>query len=154
MKKTKFITQTIVVAIMTMFVSSCATIVSGGSPTITIDGNIGEPVTITTTKHTYSNVMLPYVVKVSRHKLNGQRIYVQSETTRYKDVVLQKSVNGWAFGNILLGGLIGWGVDLGTNAVSKPAQEYFYINANDVQGQPVQQNTNYNNNTGVGVEAL
>ena len=132
MKKTKFITQTIVVAIMTMFVSSCATIVSGGSPTITIDGNIGEPVTITTTKHTYSNVMLPYVVKVSRHKLDGQRIYVQSETTRYKDVVLQKSVNGWAFGNILLGGLIGWGVDLGTNAVSKPAQEYFYINANDV----------------------
>ena len=105
MKKTKFITQTIVVAIMTMFVSSCATIVSGGSPTITIGGNIGEPVTITTTKHTYSNVMLPYVVKVSRHKLNGQRIYVQSETTRYKDVVLQKSVNGWAFGNILLGGL-------------------------------------------------
>lgn len=154
MKKTKFITQTIVVAIMTMFVSSCATIVSGGSPTITIDGNIGEPVTITTTKHTYSNVMLPYVVKVSRHKLNGQRIYVQSETTRYKDVVLQKSVNGWAFGNILLGGLIGWGVDLGTNAVSKPAQEYFYINANDVQGQPVQQNTNNNNNTGAGVEAL
>lgn len=154
MKKTKFITQTIVVAIMTMFVSSCATIVSGGSPTITIDGNIGGPVTITTTKHTYSNVMLPYVVKVSRHKLNGQRIYVQSETTRYKDVVLQKSVNGWAFGNILLGGLIGWGVDLGTNAVSKPAQEYFYINANDVQGQPVQQNTNYNNNTGAGVEAL
>lgn len=154
MKKTKFITQTIVVAIMTMFVSSCATIVSGGSPTITIDGNIGEPVTITTTKHTYSNVMLPYVVKVSRHKLDGQRIYVQSETTRYKDVVLQKSVNGLAFGNILLGGLIGWGVDLGTNAVSKPAQEYFYINANDVQGQRVQQNTNYNNNTGADVEAL
>lgn len=153
MKKTRFITQTIVVAIMTMFVSSCATIVSGGSPTITIDGNIGEPVTITTTKHTYSNVMLPYVVKVSRHKLDGQRIYVQSETTRYKDVVLQKSVNGWAFGNILLGGLIGWGVDLGTNAVSKPAQEYFYINANDVQGQRMQQNTNYNNNTGAGVEA-
>ncbi len=102
MKKTKFITQTIGVAIMTMFVSSCATIVSGGSPTITIDGNIGEPVTITTTKHTYSNVMLPYVVKVSRHKLDGQRIYVQSETTRYKDVVLRKSVNEWAFGNILL----------------------------------------------------
>lgn len=101
-----------------------------------------------------SPVCLAYVVKVSRHKLDGQRIYVQSETTRYKDVVLQKSVNGWAFGNILLGGLIGWGVDLGTNAVSKPAQEYFYINANDVQGQRVQQNTNYNNNTGAGVEAL
>lgn len=64
-----------------------------------------------------------------------------SETTRYKDIILEKKTNEWAFGNILLGGLIGWGVDLGTNAVSKPAQTRFYINANDVQGSPAQQNT-------------
>ena len=142
---------------MTMLVSSCATIFSGGSPKITIEGNIGEPVTITTTKQTYPNVTLPYVVKVKRHKLDGQRIYIQSETTRYKDIVLQKSINGWTFTNILIGGIIGWGVDLCTNAVSKPAQKYFYINAYDVQGQPVQRTTNNNNNnnynTGVGVEA-
>jgi hypothetical protein len=44
---------------------------------------------------------------------------------------LSKTVNGWAFGNILLGGIIGWGVDLGTNCVVKPAQTVF-----DVQPQP------------------
>ena len=154
MKKSTKIKAAIVAPVMPLLLSSCATIVSGGSPTITIDGNVREPVTITTTKQTYPNVTLPYVVKVNRHKIDGQRIYVQSETTRYKDIVLEKATNGWAFGNILIGGLIGWGIDLGTNAVSKPAQKHFYINANDVQGSPTQQNTNNNNNnSGVGVEA-
>jgi hypothetical protein len=149
MKKEKIFKAALFAAVMPMFLSSCATIVSGGSPTITIDGNLSEPVTITTTKQTYPNVTLPYVVKVNRHKLDGQRIYIQSETTRYKDIVLEKSTNGWAFGNILLGGLIGWGIDLGTNCVSKPAQTHFYINANDIQVQPAQQQYN---NTGTGVE--
>ena len=149
MNKATFVKAVVMAIAMPALLSSCATIVSGGSPKITIDGNISEPVTITTTKRTYPNVNLPCVVKVKRHKLNGQRIYVQSETTRYKDVILEKSTNGWAFGNILIGGLIGWGIDLGTNCVSKPAQTHFYINANDVQGQPAQQDTYYNNGAGV-----
>lgn len=156
MKKLTKIKAILIAAIMPLLLSSCASIVSGGSPKITIDGNVREPVTITTTKQTYHNVTLPYVVSVNRHKIDGQRIYVQSETTRYRDIVLEKATNGWAFGNILIGGLIGWGIDLGTNAVSTPAQKRFYINANDVQGVPVQQNVNYynnNNNSGVGVEA-
>lgn len=157
MKKSANIKTVIITVVMPLLLSSCATVLSGGSPEITIDGNVSEPVTITTTKQTYPNVTLPYVVKVSRHKLNGQRIYVQSETTRYKDIVLEKRINAVTFANILIGGLIGWGVDLGTNAVSKPAQKHFYINANDVQGEPVQQNSNYNYNnnynSGVGVEA-
>ena len=146
MKKSTKIKAAIVAAVMPLLLSSCATIVSGGSPTITIDGNVREPVTITTTKQTYPNVTLPYVVKVNRHKIDGQRISVQSETTRYKDIVLEKATNGWAFGNILIGGLIGWGIDLGTNAVSKPAQKHSYINANDDQGGATQQNTTTNNN--------
>ena len=151
MKKSKFFRAALFAAAVPMLLSSCATIVSGGSPKITIDGNLTEPVTITTTKQTYSNVTLPYVVKVKRHKLNGQRIYIQSETTRYKDIVLEKSTNAWAFGNILIGGLIGWGIDLGTNCVSKPAQTHFYINASDAQDQPAHQQNNYSN-VGTGVE--
>ena len=117
----------VMMALSCAMFTSCATIVSGSSPKITIDGNSAEPVTITTEKHVYTNVTLPYKVKVNRHKLDGQRIQIQSATKRYNDVVLSKSVNGWAFGNILLGGIIGWGVDLGSNCVSKPSQTYFYI---------------------------
>ena len=46
---------------------------------------------------------------------------------KFNDIILEKKVNPWAFGNILLGGLIGWGVDLGTNAVVQPTQTQFTV---------------------------
>lgn len=117
-----------------LLLTSCATIVSGGSPKVTIDGDVGEPVTIVTEKQTYENVMLPCMVKVNRHKLDGQRIKVSSATTKYKDIILEKSVNPWAFGNILFGGVVGWGIDLGTNCVSVPSRKHFYVSADDARG--------------------
>lgn len=131
MRSKRIISTGLATTVISIMLSSCATIVSGGSPSITIDGNIKEPVTIKTEKQTYTNVTLPQTVKVKRHKLEGQRISIQSETKRYKDIVLEKSTNAWAFGNILLGGLIGWFVDLGTNAVCVPSQKHFYVHTND-----------------------
>jgi hypothetical protein len=107
--------------------SSCATIVAGGSPRITIDGDTKQPVTIITEKQTYPDVTLPYTVQVNRHHIDGQRIQIKSENGDYRDVVLEKKVNSWTWGNILIGGLIGWGVDLITNCVSKPSKANYYI---------------------------
>ena len=107
--------------------SSCATIVAGGSPRITIDGDTKQPVTIITEKQTYPDVTLPYTVKVNRHHIDGQRIQIKSDNGDYRDVVLEKKVNSWTWGNILIGGLIGWGVDLITNCVSKPSKANYYI---------------------------
>ena len=102
--------------VMTTLFSSCATIVSGGDPSITINSSsVFEPVTITTEKQSYPNVTLPAVVQVKRKKLDGQRIRIEAENYKFEDIVLRKAVNGWAFGNILLGGLIGWSIDLMTN---------------------------------------
>ena len=42
-------------------------------------------------------------------------------------LVLEKSMNEWTLANILIGGIIGWGIDLGTNCVSKPSQKHYYI---------------------------
>ena len=116
-----------VVATATIQLSSCATIVSGGAPKITINGDVPEPVTIETEDAAYIDVTLPTVVKANRHHIDGQRIQITSENYKFDDIVLTKTVNGWAFGNILIGGLIGWGIDLGTNCVSKPAQTEFTI---------------------------
>ncbi len=127
MKKSESIKKIVMAAMTPVLLSSCATIVSGGDPCITINGNVSEPVNITTTKQTYQGVSLPAVVKVNRHKLDGQRIQITSDNYKFNDIVLEKTVNGWAFGNILLGGLIGWGVDLGTNSVVKPTQTSFVI---------------------------
>ena len=123
----KIFTGMVLMVSVSMLLTSCATIVAGGSPSITINGNISEPVTITTEVQTYPNVTLPVVVKVSRHHLEGQLIKITSENNKFNDIVLDKSVNGWAFGNILLGGFIGWGVDLATNCVSKPSQKQYII---------------------------
>lgn len=123
----KVITILSIVASTTLF-CSCATIVSGGDPSITINStSVTEPVNITTEKQTYTNVTLPAVVQVKRKKMDGQRIRVESENYKFNDIVLRKAINGWAFGNIVLGGIIGLGVDLGTNCVVKPAQEEFTI---------------------------
>ena len=112
----------------TLLLSSCATIISGTTPSIHIDGNNPEPVTITTSYQTYENVNLPQVVKVKRKKLDGQRIQITSPNYNYRDIVLKKTINGWTFANILLGGVIGWAVDFGTNAVSNPQQDTFFVN--------------------------
>ncbi len=115
------------VAMTTLQLSSCATIVAGGAPKITINGDVPEPVTIETEEAAYIDVTLPVMVKVKRHHIDGQRIKITSENYQYNDIMLKKTLNDWTLGNILLGGLIGWGIDLGTNCVSKPAQTEFTI---------------------------
>jgi hypothetical protein len=122
-----FIRLGVFTALIVLAFSSCATIVAGGSPKITIDGDRNEPVTIITEKQIYENVELPTQVKVNRHKIDGQRVQIKSENYNYRDIYLDKAINGWTFGNILIGGLIGWGVDLGTNCVSKPSKKVYYI---------------------------
>lgn len=107
--------------------SSCATIVTGTKPKVIINGDTNEPVTIRTSYKTYENVMLPAQVQVRRKHLSGQHISVRSENYTYQDIMIDKKTNGWAWGNLALGGLIGWIIDLGTNAVSEPRQKEYTI---------------------------
>ena len=123
----KVLKNAAIAAILITSMSSCATIVAGGSPKITIDGDTKNPVTIITEKQTYPNVQLPYTVKVNRHHIDGQRIQIQSEKASYRDIVLEKKVNSWTWGNILIGGLVGWSIDLITNCVAKPSKPNYFI---------------------------
>ena len=107
---------------------SCATIVSGGNPTIVINSAYDDaPVNITTSCAYYDQVTFPAVVKVKRKQLEGQRIQIESEKYQFGDIVLRRKTNPWAWGNILFGGLVGLSVDLLTNSVSQPAQDDFLI---------------------------
>lgn len=126
-KRVKTYSVAATVAMATLLLPSCATIVAGGAPKITINGDVPEPVTIETEEAAYIDVTLPALVKVKRHHIDGQRIKITSENYEYNDIMLRKTLNDWTLGNILIGGLIGWGIDLGTNCVSKPAQTEFTI---------------------------
>ncbi|MCR5361477.1 MAG: hypothetical protein K6E73_05640 [Bacteroidales bacterium] len=107
---------------------SCATITSGGiNPSITLNSPVTDPVTITTDYDTYSQVYFPVTVQVKRHRLNGKHIQISSLRYDFDDVVLKAQLNGWVFGNIILGGLIGAGVDCATGCVMKPLQNEFRV---------------------------
>lgn len=125
----KKIITLVLLGISLILCSSCATLFAGGSPKVLIDGDVNEPVTIKTEKSVYENVTLPAMVEVKRHKIDGQRITIKSENYEYKDIVLQKKVNGWTWGNIALGGIPGWCVDLITNCVSAPKEKEYKITA-------------------------
>ncbi len=104
--------------------SSCATMISGTKAEIMLNGEVDEPVNITTSDATYTQVELPITVKVKRRHLNGQRIKISSESYAFNDIVLKKSINEWTFLNPYF---VTIGVDMLTNAVSKPEQDVFYI---------------------------
>ncbi len=127
MKRNILLTMCAIVSVSLL--TSCATIVSGTHPKVTINGDVQEPVTITTSYMTYENVILPFQVKLRRKHLSGQRIAVKSPNYTYNDIMIDKKTNGWAWGNLALGGLIGWIVDLATNCVSEPREYQYYVHA-------------------------
>lgn len=109
-----------------MLCSSCATIISGSTAKIHIDGDVNEPVTIATSKGVYHDLSLPATVKVRRRSLDGQHIQINSESYAFSDIILRQSVNPWSVPDVLFYG-IPLVVDLLTNAVSEPVQSRFFI---------------------------
>ena len=101
--------------------SSCASILSGVRSNIYIDGEVDEPVTITSSYKTYEDVQLPTIVEVNRRKLDGQHVKISSEHHSFDDIVLERTFNYWA----LVGG--GIAIDMLTNAVSMPKYDQFHI---------------------------
>jgi len=104
---------------------------SGTKADIFIDGDVDEPVTISSSAGEYKDVELPALVEVKRRRLNGQHIRITSEHHTFDDIVIQKTVNAWAIVSALLYGAPFF-VDLMTNAVSKPKYDQFYLTPKDV----------------------
>ena len=112
--------------LLVAFLSSCATMFSGTKADIFIDGDVDEPVTISSSAGEYKNVTLPTVVEVKRHQLNGQHIQISSEHYSFDDIVLKKTFNEWALANAFVC-VTPICMDLLTNAVSKPEYDQFFI---------------------------
>ena len=116
----------IALLLLTMLFSSCATIISGTSAKIQINGAVDEPVNIVTSKNVYRDISLPTSVEVKRRSLEGQHIQISSENYAFSDIVLRKSNNPWSILSAALYG-VPLLVDLMTNAASEPAQDHFFI---------------------------
>lgn len=102
---------------------SCASIVSGRSQQIPVVTNpSGAIVTVGTMTQTSPATFLldrrqgVYVVKVEK------------EGYQPIEVVLRKGVNGWVFGNIVFGGLIGLVIDIASGSASKFTPDEVEVN--------------------------
>ena len=127
------ICSVIALLLLTVLYSSCATIISGTSAKIQIDGAVDEHVNIVTSKNVYRDISLPTTVEVKRRSLDGQHIQISSENYAFSDIVLRKSNNPWSILSALYG--VPLLVDLMTNAASEPAQDHFFITPDATRSQ-------------------
>ncbi len=124
-----------VITASVLMVSSCATIITGTQASININGQQEEPVTIKTHKATYENVSLPFVAKVNKRHLND-KITVTSPNYVYRDFIPGRKTNGWVFGNIVIGGLIGLGIDAITGGLYDAQNKTIELNCSPKLNAP------------------
>lgn len=101
-------------AILVFVLTGCATVMTGTSQKIAFSSNVPEA------KVFVNNVQVgvtPAVLELATG--DGKDVSIRIEAPGYKPyvTVLRKKVTGWVWGNILIGGIIGLGVDLITGGV-------------------------------------
>lgn len=103
-----------------LFLSGCASIVSGSTQSLSVDSfNKGSKIsqatcTLTNNKGTWF-VSTPGTVSVHR-SYDPLTVKCEKDGLEPGILTVKSSTKGMAFGNILFGGVIGAGVDMGTGA--------------------------------------
>ena len=102
------------VAFLSVFSINCATIISGRTQDLPVTSTPSEAIiTIGSMKQ-----VSPATFMLDRR----QGVYVvkvEKEGYQTVEVTLRKGVNGWVFGNIIFGGLIGLVIDVASGSASK-----------------------------------
>lgn len=105
--------------------SSCATIFCGSRANVTFDSDIDERATLTIDGQKHTKVTFPYTVKIKRG-FNDTVVKAEAPSYQTEMLVIYKSFNPVSLIN-LFGGIVGWGVDAATGALTKPDQKYYQI---------------------------
>ena len=106
-------------AVLGIALSGCATIIKGSSQSIAVTTTpISGANCILTSKEGSYTVVTPGVVKVDKTK---EDILIRCSHAGYQDAVstIPSDFQGWTLGNLLLGGIIGLGVDAATGAMNE-----------------------------------
>lgn len=120
----KILTNFILILSVIGLFTSCASLVHGTTQTVNFSSQpSGAKITI---NDKYFGVT-PKLVKLKRRgRLKGEPIdkkeyVVKIELEGYHpyEMKIKRAVNGWFFGNVLIGGLVGFIVDAGTGAMYK-----------------------------------
>ncbi len=114
--------------------TSCATILSGTKANVTVTTNSTEPVNLTVDGRTYYNIAGLTQVQVKR----GYKVskIVAENTNAYGSVDVYKEFNAVTLGNLILGGIPSFIIDVIDGAVTKPATDVFTIYMQSKNNQP------------------
>lgn len=92
--------------------ANCATIIRGSKQNVII---LSEPKNATIEVDGANIGQTPYVARLERRSKHLVKISLDGYTPY--EITLTQKLNGWIFGNLLLGGLIGIAVDVATGAM-------------------------------------
>ncbi len=119
MTKTKFITL-IATAAVGLSLSACATIFTKGSQEVTFKGIPGTTVTDTKKNTVIAEVgQNGFATAHLKKQLSGIDIKASKEGYDSRDLHMGTKIQGWFWGNIVLGGLPGMAIDVATGKMKK-----------------------------------
>ena len=99
----------ILVAVYGGLSTGCASIMNGSSVDVTL-ATTPTDAEVKFSGQTYKTTA-PVTIPVPRGK-DDQILHIEKAGYESQDVKLERSLTGWVWGNVILGGLIGFGVDL------------------------------------------
>ncbi|HTH17131.1 MAG TPA: hypothetical protein VL974_10790 [Magnetospirillum sp.] len=99
--------------------SGCSSVIEGRSQTIAFNTNpVGATCILTRNGLTIGNVQTPGGIVIEKTKHNIQ-VVCSKEGYEDSTAMLKSGVAGATFGNIILGGVVGWAVDSASGADNK-----------------------------------
>ena len=127
-KKVKLL---VIVSALTLFVG-CATIIGGGSTQkVNFDSApagasifVGKLEKDTVVDLVNTGEVTPHTLEISRKNVV---VIFKKEGFKDTNVVLKTSINGWFFGNIIVGGILGSSIDSSTGAMNKYDPDNFFV---------------------------
>ena len=128
MKNLIKILNLIVITFTFVFLTGCASIISGRHQTVTFTSNPDDAVVTIDGKQLGKT---PLTAQLDRK--SGAQV-VTLEKSGYKPVTFQlkATVNGWFFGNLIFGGLLGSSTDSSTGAINAYSQDMFNFTLNPI----------------------
>ena len=108
----KKLLRVIAIMLCPILLTSCATIISGKTQSLPVSTNpTGAKVTVNGVKQ-----LSPCILVLDRN-IPAYTIVIEKEGYATHTFQLKRGVNGWVFGNIIVGGIIGIVIDAATGSM-------------------------------------
>jgi len=128
--KLKFIINSVLIFMILLLLNSCATIVNGTTQDVNITSNPAEAVVLI---NGLAIGETPMMMEVSRKE--GGLIRIEKDGYESVEILLQRDLSGWYFGNIIFGGLIGLILDPINGAAFKLSPDVITVTLETLGGQ-------------------